>query len=112
MASRYSKFKILDNDSDYYAPLRKSRGLRNIQHFETPILHHPGVLTRAVIKSETYMWKYGDRLYNLAHQYYGNAEFWWIIAWYNGYPTEASIRNGAIIEIPLSLEEVTVALGL
>ena len=58
------------------------------------------------------MWKYGDRLYNLAHQYYGNAEFWWIIAWYNGYPTEASIRNGAIIEIPLSLEEVTVALGL
>jgi hypothetical protein len=112
MGNRYDQFRILNNDSDYYAPLRKSRGLKNIQHYETPVLHHPGVIERAVTKSETHIWKYGDRFYNLADKYYGNVDFWWIIAWYNGYPTEADIRNGDVIEIPLSLEEATVALGL
>jgi hypothetical protein len=112
MASRYDNFRVLNNDSEYYAPLRKSRGLKNIQHYETPILKHPGVLERAVTSSETYIWKYGDRFYNLAHKYYGNPDFWWIIAWYNGYPTEANIRNGAVIQIPLSLAEATTALGL
>jgi hypothetical protein len=112
MASRYDNFRILNNDSDYYAPLRKSRGLKNIRHYETPILRHPGVLERAVLKSETHIWKYGNRFYNLADKYYGNVNYWWIIAWYNGYPTEADISNGDVIEIPLSLEEVSVALGL
>jgi hypothetical protein len=112
MASRYDQFRILNNDSAYYAPLRKSRGLKNIQHYETPVLRHPGALERAILKSETHIWKYGNRFYNLADKYYGNVNYWWIIAWYNGYPTEADISNGDVIEIPLSLEEVSVALGL
>jgi hypothetical protein len=57
MASRYDNFRVLNNDSEYYAPLRKSRGLKNIQHYETPVLRHPGVLERAVTSSETYIWK-------------------------------------------------------
>ena len=103
---------VLNNDSAYYAPLRKSRGLKNVQHYETPYMHHPTVLQRARLSSETRIWKYGDRFYNLANVYYGNPEYWWIIAWYNGYPTEASIKNGDVIEIPLSLEEISVVLGL
>lgn len=112
MASRYDKYMVLNNDSAYYAPLRKSRGLKNVRHYETPYMYHPGMLERAALTSETRIWKYGDRFYNLADTYYGNPELWWIIAWYNGYPTEASIKNGDVIEIPLSLEEVSIVLGL
>ena len=76
------------------------------------MLYNPGLAERIVTKSETHIWKYGDRFYNLAHKFYGKPEFWWVIAWYNGYPTEASIKNGDVIEIPISLEDATMALGL
>ena len=55
---------------------------------------------------------YGDRLENLANQYYGDPELWWIIAWYNSYPTEANVPVGAALSIPLSLEQIIQVLGL
>jgi nucleoid-associated protein YgaU len=103
---------ILTNSSEYYKPLREKRKVRAIQHFETPRMYHPDVNVRSFVTSQTHIWKYGDRYYNLAFEYYGNQNLWWIIAWYNGYPTEASIENGAMIEIPLNLEEISRVLGV
>jgi hypothetical protein len=110
--ARYDEDEILLNASEYYEPLRKLRNAKVISHHETPILYHPDVADRAFLATERYIWKYGDRFYNLAYDYYGDQNLWWIIAWYNGYPTEASIHNGAVIEIPLHLEQVTRALGV
>jgi|TARA_E500000331_G_scaffold347084_1_gene386796 hypothetical protein len=110
--ARNKNDRILTNSSEYYKSLRESRGLRAVSHYETPILYNPTVLDRSFISTQSHIWKYGDRYYNLAFDYYADPTLWWIIAWYNGYPTEAGIQNGAVIEIPINLEQVTRALGV
>jgi len=113
MASRYIRIFNVENDSEFYSFLRQKRGdLKNITHQETPILKNPTVAQRAMINTTGYIWKYGDRYYNLAHKYYGKPEYWWVIAWYNGYPTEADILPSDYIEIPLELEQALMILGV
>ena len=102
--SRYTNSKIITNASEYYAPLRKGRHAKIITQYATPKLHNPGVAQRAQLAKSTHIWKYGDRFYQLAHQYYGDARFWWVIAWYNGYPTEADVPTGSRLAIPVNLE--------
>ena len=102
---RYDETLIVRNESEYYAPLRKSRDLKVVRQYATPILNNPGPAARRTLKKAVHVWTYGDRLYKLAHQYYGDASFWWVIAWYNGYPTESHIKNGTRLSIPLSLEK-------
>ena len=67
---------------------------------------------RVNIPVDNYVWKYGDRLYNMAAQYYGDVRYWWVIAWWNSYPTEADLRPGMAITIPLDLESALSALGV
>ena len=111
MASRYRKKQIFINDSEYYAPLRRSRNLRAIPQYGTQILPQPTIAQRSKIKSDVHIWAYGDRLYKLAHNYYGDVRYWWVIAWWNGYPTESHISTGASLTIPLNLERALKALG-
>lgn len=113
MGSRYIRSKILDNDAEFYEFLRKKRGEKNsIQHHATPVLKHPTIIERSKLKTINHVWKYGDRFYNLAHKYYNDPEYWWVIAWYNGYPTEFDIRKGDVLAIPLNLERALFALGI
>jgi len=102
--SRYNKTKRVRNSSEYYKPLRKPRDLRSIIHHATPRLHNPTARERSPVKTTKHIWKYGDRLYKLAYQYYGDENFWWVIAWYNGYPTETHIKTGTTLWIPLNIE--------
>ena len=110
--AKYSRYRILRNASEYYAPLREGRDVKIIEHFETPTLSHPTVAQRTALKTTRHIWKYGDRLYKMANQYYGDVRFWWIIAWYNGAPTEASLKVGDAIEIPLNIEDALRVLGM
>jgi|TARA_R110000824_G_scaffold136200_1_gene299757 nucleoid-associated protein YgaU len=112
MPSRYSKIRKIFNNTEYYEPLRKSRDLKEIEQYATFPLHNPTISQRAAVLSNSHIWKYGDRLYNLAHQYYGDTRYWWVIAWWNGYCMESQISTGAAIYIPLNLEEVLPALGV
>ncbi len=112
MSARYTKSNTLINASEYHEPLRKSRGLKKIRHYDTPIIYNPTAIERSSIRSTAHLWKHGDRLYKLAHQYYGDSSYWWAIAWYNGYPTEAHIYTGATIYIPLNLEKLLDVLGV
>jgi hypothetical protein len=110
--SRYGKRGRITNDGEYYRTLIARRRRRRITHYDTPILHNPTVRQRAQITTNKHLWKYGDRLYTLAHNYYGDAGFWWIIAWWNGYGTEADIKTGAILYIPLDISATLKALGV
>jgi len=106
MANRYSKYKVFNNDSDYYDFLRKSRNnSKNIRHYQTPRMHMPSMAERSRVKTNAHTWKYGDRFYKLANQYYNDSRYWWVIAWYNAYMTEADVFPGDIIHIPLNLEQ-------
>ena len=54
--------------------------------------------------------KFGDRMDNLANKYYGDSRYWWVIAWWNSFPTEASITLGTPLSIPLNLEQALIVL--
>ena len=86
--ARYNKDRKIINASEYYKFLREKRGIKSITHYETPTLSHPSVM----------------------EQYYNDPRYWWVIAWYNGYPTEADIKPGALIAIPVDIEEALTAL--
>ena len=112
MGTRYSKAKQIINDSAYYEPLRKDRERKAIKQYATLKLNNPTVPQRASLKSSPHIWKYGDRLSNLAFRYYGDAEYWWVIAWWNAYGIEADIPTGATLSIPLSLTAALDVLGV
>lgn len=46
----------------------------------------------------------GDKMYKYAHDIYGNADYWWIIAWFNSKPTDAHCKIGDVLYIPLPLD--------
>ena len=103
---RYTNTKIFNNNEEFYKFLRKKRNSpKNIRRFETQIMHNPTVAERASITTVNHIWKYGDRYYKLASKYYGQPNYWWIIAWYNGLPTEATVQPGDVLAIPTNLEE-------
>tara|TARA_A100001515_G_C4531875_1_gene197207 strand:- start:390 stop:722 length:333 start_codon:yes stop_codon:yes gene_type:complete len=110
MPTRYSDTRKINNFGEYYKSIR--RGKRNIIHYETPILKNLSKAERASIQTTAHVWKYGDRFYKLADLYYNDARFWWVIAWYNIAPTEATLRNGSVIYIPLNLTKVLSLLGV
>lgn len=110
---RYQNTRKLINSSDYYEFLRKKRhAKKRIVQYATPKLRNPGPAERASIASNAYLWKYGDKFYNLAAQYYGDPGLWWIIAWYNGAPTEADLLPGDQLYIPVDASEALNLLGL
>ena len=74
-------------------------------------MHNPTVAQRASLRTTAHMWKYGDRFYTLANKYYGDVDYWWVIAWYNGAPTEANVQTGDVIFIPLDIEAALTVLG-
>ena len=110
--SRYTNETPVNNDSEFYSSLTEKRGLKSINQIQTVVLKNPQIFERISLNTDTYIWKYSDRFYKLAFTYYNDPKLWWVIAWYNGYPTEANVKIGDVLEIPLDLEEVIQALGL
>ena len=108
---RYNKKRILSNSSEYYKTLRKKRKIRVVRHYETPIMYNPGIADRGSLVTTEHIWKFGDRFYNLANKYYGDSRYWWVIAWWNGAPTEAHMDNGDVIHIPVNIENALNILG-
>jgi hypothetical protein len=110
--SRYNSIGTILNDSEHYKELRKKRGVKVLEQYPTIPMHHPGLIERAMLATEPHIWSVGDHFYKLAHEYYSESKYWWVIAWYNGYPTEGDIKKGAVIDIPLDLEKALIALGM
>ena len=108
---RYKTTTILNNNSEFYKFLRQKRGIKRLRHYSTPIIYNPTAADRTMIPTATHIWKYGDRYYNLSAQYYGTTKYWWVIAWWNGRPTEADVDNGTLLEIPTNLQEALTILG-
>ena len=105
--------QIINNRSRIYKRAFEERGHKHgINHFATPRLRHITPSQRRRLTRVKHTWKTGDRYYKLAHAHYGNAKFWWVIAWYNRRPTEAHVKLGDVIYIPHSLEDVLRFLGI
>ena len=102
--SRYTRTETEIDDSEYYKPIR--RGKKILSFHETPKMKNPSASQRATTKTSMHIWKYGDRFYKLANDYYGDVRFWWVIAWWNLRPTESHLKLGDGVRIPGPLEQV------
>tara|TARA_A100001515_G_C4538016_1_gene199191 strand:- start:339 stop:680 length:342 start_codon:yes stop_codon:yes gene_type:complete len=106
MPTRNDYRRILLNKSSYYKKLLEGRNVKSIRQYASPTLKYPTVEQMADITRSRHIWKVGDRYYKLAIEYYGSAQYWWVIALFNQKPTEADISIGDIIYIPTPLEAV------
>lgn len=108
MASgRYDKRDLVSNSNEMYKEyLDKTRGLKKMIHHRTPKFKYPSQQDILNIESNPYRWAVGDRFYKLAHMQYGDPQMWWVIAMYNQTPTEAFVKAGDVIYVPVNLDEV------
>ncbi len=106
MASRYGSRRVVRNNAEIYEEHFKKRKVRHINQYRTPRLKHLTTNQRANLNRVKHTWKLGDRYWKLAAQYYGDAKYWWVIAWYNQKPTESMVELGDTVIVPLPLETV------
>jgi nucleoid-associated protein YgaU len=53
-----------------------------------------------------HVWTARDTYWKLAHQHYGDANMWYMIALFNEKPTEANLNVGDIVYVPFPIEDV------
>lgn len=103
MATRYRNREIYDNREDVYEDLRDKRGVKKIEHYSSPNFKALTPAEHAQLATVTHTWSVGDRFYKLSHKHYGTTKYWWLIAKFNGVPTESHLKIGDKIDIPLPL---------
>tara|TARA_R100000234_G_C4948482_1_gene156235 strand:+ start:356 stop:694 length:339 start_codon:yes stop_codon:yes gene_type:complete len=106
MSSRYRKRNILINNDDSYNQQFKNRGVNSIEHFATAELKYPKSTELEGVTIHTENYSVGDRYYKFAQKYYGDPNYWWVIAHYNQKPTENLFNIGDVVYIPTPLTRI------
>lgn len=97
----------LANDTDVVKPFLEKTGSKKVDHYGVVFYGDPSSQEFLEdITLITHVWGVGDRLSKLAHEHYGDARLWWLLAWFNGKPTDFHCRIGDTIRIPFPPEEV------
>lgn len=110
--TRFDDREIVVFNNERYKDFLEKRGVKAFRVYNTPKLRHPAPKEIASLELIPYPWKDGDALYKVAAQYYKQPKLWWVIAWFNSTPTEASVEIDDIIYVPMPLERVLGYLGL
>ena len=101
----YNSKSIALNDSDLYQELFDNRGQpKGITQYKT-ILFDRKKFSKD-ISTTNHIWSMGDRYYKLSYAYYGNYDYWWVIALFNGKPTEGHLEYGDVLKIPTNPESI------
>jgi len=103
--SRYINSRIASNSNEMYSDLFEERDVKKIIQNRTYVVKQVPQEVLDTIRSDTYIWKYGDSYWRLASKYYGDPKVWWVIAAFNRKPTEALLNIGDEIKIPLNLSD-------
>ena len=111
MTSRYDGRQIGLNDSEQYQKIFKEKGIKFVRQYFSPHFKHPSAEQVATLLLVGHVWSIGDRFYKLAFKHYGDPTLWWVIAWYNQKPTEAQVKIGDTLQVPLPLDKVLRMLG-
>lgn len=107
MGSRYNLRRKLTNTKRFYKEYMRERGVKKIQHYNTPNFKYPDPATVANdLTRLQHTWKSGDMYWKLAAKHYGDSQLWWVVAWFNKAPTESHLRPGDIIHIPMPVDKV------
>ena len=101
---KYTGREIVINEDDNYKDLFEIRGVQNIEQYKTFFFNRD--YFRYSYGSYEHVWKKGDKLFKLAQEYYEDIKYWWIIAVWNGKPTDSHYKYGDVIEIPYPAMEI------
>lgn len=105
--SRYQKRRVfLNKDRNYKNVFFRRRGIEETYQYDSPIFSYPSNEFMSNLNNVPLIWKATDKLYNVANEYYGSPEYWWVIAWYNKKASEAEFKTGDLFYVPLPLEDV------
>jgi nucleoid-associated protein YgaU len=106
MLDRNGDRDVFLNDHKLYRKLLKDRGINSFRHFSKLKL---GTVVPSEIKDLTvidHTYTASDSLAKLAHKYYGDTRYWWVIGWFNKKPIDNLYTLGETVHIPLPLEEI------
>jgi len=78
--------------------LLKTRDVEEIKFFKNYIFSRNFLEKEYNIIEHT--WSHGDKLYKLAHKYYGDRNLFWLIGLYNNKPTDTHYQYGDTVLIP------------
>ena len=106
MGIRYNNRGKRNNSDEIYKELLQKRDLKTVEHYSTPSFSTITVVDRHSLINELHIWKSGDSYPKLASKYYGDPGLWWLIGWYNQKPTDAHVKIGESLAIPLPLDKV------
>ena len=109
---RYHGTKFYLRRTPQYDILLKKRNIREATEFySTTILGDPNLFNPAVLEITTESWGFHTKMFRLAHKYYGDSQYYWVIGLFNQKPTDAHWSIGDTIYIPTPLEYVVELLG-
>ena len=98
--------EVFENKSDLYKEWRDKVGFEKVDHYGMIRFGDPRMEDfLQKINTVNHIYKTGDKLGKIAHKYYGDPRYWWVIAWFNGRPTDFHCKVGDTIEVPLPLTE-------
>ena len=99
----YRRGEVKRNNIKEYVIFFDKRQINFINHYGTKTLISSGNLN---ILAYPHTWRQGDKFYKLASLNYNNFRFWWIIALVNNVATEADLRYGDTILIPVQVDSI------
>ena len=91
--------------------LFKDRNITNADILSDPFLFYPPEDIRSKLNYKEHYWSAGDKYFKLAYKYYGSRSDWWVIARFNGKPTDADLSIGDRLVIPFPLDIVKDYMG-
>lgn len=103
---RHGTEDLIENKEELYEEFFDERDVNFIVHYRTPKWTPLDAEARSQFATTKHVWKMGDKWWKLASEYYGDPKLWWVLAWYNQSPTEASVKKGQIVYIPRPLNSV------
>tara|TARA_B100000085_G_scaffold242786_1_gene234308 strand:+ start:6145 stop:6498 length:354 start_codon:yes stop_codon:yes gene_type:complete len=96
-----------ENEDELYQEWLDKIGFTKVDHYSMVFFGSP--LEESFLKKITinqHIYALGDRLSKIAHDHYGDARLWWVLAWFNGKPTDFHCNIGDRIAIPKPLDQV------
>ena len=101
---KFNKKTLFVNDTIQYDDILQEKGVDFIRQYATSFFSK--TMVKDTYNFYEHFWKRGDKLYKLAHEYYGDRNLWWVIALWNGQPTEADYSFGDVVQIPYPVDDI------
>ena len=109
--SRYNNSPIIKNIAAEYNDFFDKRGVPYITQISFDKFKEMKISDTPGVQFEKHQWTSSDRFYKMAHQYYGDPTYWWVIAFWNHLPLESDVKLGQTLIVPMPIERILKAIG-